>query len=270
MLVLLFAGTAFLIIQNIKNQINIPSEQQSQITSSTTISKIESSQISDISSIDLKNDSDSEKLFTDTEEKIEQPENFISLLEKSEYSLDSIAAEQLVFVQSDGNRATLYCFEKDDKGIWEECFSDLPGFVGSNGVSKESCEGDYKTPYGLYHLDFAFGTKENPGTLMEYRDITYDSYWVDDPNSQYYNTWVEGTQNKDWNSAEHLSDYDYAYSYCVAIGYNKDPIVPGKGSAIFLHCGENPTAGCVAVSTENMINILNWLNKDKNPYIVIF
>ena len=43
---------------------------------------------------------------------------------------------------------------------------------------------------------------------------------------------------------------DGLYDALVVIGYNLDPVVPGAGSAIFLHIAAPdfaPTAGCVAV-----------------------
>ena len=49
-----------------------------------------------------------------------------------------------------------------------------------------------------------------------------------------------------------------SYDYLLDIGYNKEG-VPYVGSAIFLHCRPNPnvaTAGCISVSKDNMIKIL--------------
>ena len=43
------------------------------------------------------------------------------------------------------------------------------------------------------------------------------------------------------------------------MGYNDDPVVDGKGSAIFLHLSRSdysPTAGCVAVQLEDMMKLL--------------
>jgi L,D-peptidoglycan transpeptidase YkuD (ErfK/YbiS/YcfS/YnhG family) len=60
----------------------------------------------------------------------------------------------------------------------------------------------------------------------------------------------------------------------AVIGYNDDPVVPGKGSAIFLHyarsVGESrsdnkkssdfsPTAGCVALKREDLVAALEQL-----------
>jgi L,D-peptidoglycan transpeptidase YkuD (ErfK/YbiS/YcfS/YnhG family) len=48
----------------------------------------------------------------------------------------------------------------------------------------------------------------------------------------------------------------------VVVGYNMEPVVPGAGSAIFLHIatpGFAPTAGCVAVEREILLGLLPLL-----------
>ena len=52
---------------------------------------------------------------------------------------------------------------------------------------------------------------------------------------------------------------DHRYDVVVVIGYNDHPVVPGVGSAIFMHLTEDdggPTAGCIAVSLPDMLEIL--------------
>ncbi len=138
-----------------------------------------------------------------------------------------------------------------------------------NGVSAKSCEGDSCTPKGTYALGFAFGTQLIDDLSIEYRQINSDCYWVDAPESDYYNQWVE-SKTTTWNSAEHLSDYPQAYKYAVVIEYNTEPVIPYKGSAIFLHCMTgNYTAGCVAVPEEDMLYILKCLDSSKKPIITI-
>ena len=47
-----------------------------------------------------------------------------------------------------------------------------------------------------------------------------------------------------------------------AIGYNTDPPVPGRGSAIFLHVAEPdfaPTAGCIAIARDVLAGLLPLL-----------
>lgn len=158
-------------------------------------------------------------------------------------------------------------YEKNGS-VWD-CVLESSGIVGKNGVSDKSHEGDYCTPQGIYSLGFAFGTEPLNGLDVEYRRINSNCYWVDDINSPLYNQWIESS-NITWNSAEHLINYPQAYKYSVVINYNMSPVVPGKGSAIFLHCMTGSyTAGCVAVPESDMLFILKKLKSTQNPIIII-
>ena len=49
------------------------------------------------------------------------------------------------------------------------------------------------------------------------------------------------------------------YDLVVVIGHNDDPVVPGAGSAVFLHVARDdwgPTAGCIAFKREDLLTIL--------------
>ena len=55
---------------------------------------------------------------------------------------------------------------------------------------------------------------------------------------------------------------DAVYDLLVVIGYNTDPVVPGAGSAIFLHIARpdfSPTAGCIAVERDVLIRLMPLL-----------
>ena len=202
---------------------------------------------------------------------IRQPEEFLRLLEAAGYTLDDTQSiSQLILAESFGADALVHYYEKDELGQWSMVFEPSDGFVGVNGVGAAR-EGSMYTPYGLYSLDFAFGNAADPGALLEYRNVTSTIFWVDDPDSVYYNQWVDSDEVEavDWNSAEHLSSVS-VYDYAVVIGYNKD-CVPGAGSAFFLHSSSgSPTAGCVSVPSEQMVEILRWLDPDCNPHIIMF
>ena len=52
---------------------------------------------------------------------------------------------------------------------------------------------------------------------------------------------------------------DELYDIVVILAHNDDPPVPGKGSAIFLHCakpGYPPTEGCVALARADVEALL--------------
>lgn len=189
------------------------------------------------------------------------------ILTHSNFNYNDIAdSSQLVVVDSDGYTCDVYLYEKKDD-IWSQILN-TSGYVGKNGITDNKVEGDYCTPSGLYTLGFGFGT-ELVDTKIEYRLINSDCYWVDDVNSKYYNQWIESDRIT-WTSAEHMIDYPESYHYGIVINYNISPIVPGKGSAIFLHCSNGGyTAGCVAIPESEMIALIHWIDPTSAPIILI-
>lgn len=176
----------------------------------------------------------------------------------------SIASKttSVLMVKASGSSATI-SFHRKNNGLWSQVLS-CTGSVGSRGITSNKVEGDKKTPAGTYSFGQAFGISGNPGTSRSWLKVNNNHYWVDDSNSAYYNKLVDVTQvTKDWTSAEHLISYSTPYKYAIAINYNTSG-VPNKGSAIFLHCmpSSGTTAGCVAVSQANMVNILKLIQSD--------
>ena len=50
-----------------------------------------------------------------------------------------------------------------------------------------------------------------------------------------------------------------AYDLIVVVGHNDDPVVPGAGSAVFLHVARSdyaPTQGCVALALADLLTLL--------------
>ena len=121
------------------------------------------------------------------------------------------------------------------ESFWKEEFC-TEGYCGHDGMSGEKREGDRRTPLGTYSFTQAFGSLENPGSRLPYKQLDEGDYWVDDGNSRYYNQMVNISQvEKDWNSAEHLIGVMPQYRYSLVLNYNTEERTPGKGSAIFLH-----------------------------------
>ena len=154
-------------------------------------------------------------------------------------------------------------WEKDEDGSWNRKISVYCGY-GSNGLSDDRTEGDRTTPIGAFPILHGFGTAENPGSSLQYKKITGNSYWSGERST--YNQWVESPRRI---SGEHLIDY-YQYKYAMAIGFNRDPVVYKKGSAIFLHCKSYDhwsTAGCVSVEEPVMKQLLQMSHN--GVYILI-
>ncbi|OGP91679.1 MAG: hypothetical protein A2031_00955 [Deltaproteobacteria bacterium RBG_19FT_COMBO_43_11] len=152
-------------------------------------------------------------------------------------------------------------------------FEPVNAVIGKNGfaVPGEKREGDGKTPSGIFALKQTFGYNESIVTKMPYRQALDEDIWIDDANASDYNRWVK----KDKTSAasfEKMKREDDLYKYGIIIEYNTAPVIKGNGSAIFFHVwgGENvSTAGCVAVSEENIIKILAWLDPKAQPLIMM-
>lgn len=180
------------------------------------------------------------------------------------------ANHQLILVTTNGSStssATIRTFEKDSKGKWNPILN-ISGYIGKKGFATPSAmsEGGKRAPIGKYTIGTAFGRYDNPGTKLPYRKITSDDVWVDDPNSELYNTWQSKSKTQDqWNSAENMNIA--AYNYGFVINYNTAR-TPNKGSAIFFHVSSSYTLGCTGTSQANVISILKWLDLEKNPVII--
>lgn len=174
------------------------------------------------------------------------------------------AVERKVVVEARQTRAMVTAWEKRcDDCEWEAAFRTEDGFVGRNGITAAKKEGDGATPAGTFEMRRAFGVGMPDKTALPYTQLAQSDIWVDDVNSRSYNQFVAGGLNlsdKDWNSYEELAQETEAYYYAVVIEYNTDPVAPGAGSAIFLHCSKGrPTAGCVSVPREFMERLLEFI-----------
>ena len=200
---------------------------------------------------------------TETETETEsETETEAELLEPKERYLAQVSdTEQMILVIGDGSvyGAELYYYEKNADG-WTQIL-ETPAQIGENGFSSHTIEGDGTTPTGCFELGLAFGNCSDPGTALEWVDVNPYHYWVDDPDSDYYNLLIDSREVPDgWDSGEHLEEYVNSYAYAVNIEVNPE-CTKDSTSAIFLHCyGKNPyTLGCVAVEESRMIELLKML-----------
>jgi L,D-peptidoglycan transpeptidase YkuD (ErfK/YbiS/YcfS/YnhG family) len=182
-------------------------------------------------------------------------------------------SEQLVWVMPprEGILTQLKTFEKRE-GRWVLQPQIYPAVVGQRGLARVGAkvEGDLKTPQGLFSINRAFGKAKNVATRLHYEQLSADDKWVDDPTSSDYNRLVRGPTSA--RSFETLLRKDDLYDLFVVLEYNSQPIVKGKGSAIFMHLWQSPetgTAGCVALKRKDLVNLISWLDPHKNPKILI-
>lgn len=168
-----------------------------------------------------------------------------------EGSLTAKITDQIILVVD--HQLTLW--NKSNNGTWQKSMAVYCGY-GRNGLKPWNVrkEGDGTTPIGSFPILHAFGFGDNPGTAMDWKTITEHSYWSGEDSS--YNTWVESMTPI---SGEHLIEYNICYKYAMAIGFNRNPIELGRGSAIFLHV-KNPatwaSSGCVSVEEPVMLQLL--------------
>lgn len=181
--------------------------------------------------------------------------------------------EQVVYVYNvQGSKGLLELWERNEHGQWIQKGSNTSVIVGYNGAiaAEYKREGDGHTPKGTYTLGMAFGYEPLAGVQMPYKVLTEQDFWVDEPQSPAYNTLVSGRPQS--GSYEVMRKADGQYSLGVVVEYNMRPVVPYKGSAIFLHVWRSPNAvteGCIAMDTEQLRRLLLWLVPTKKPIIII-
>jgi L,D-peptidoglycan transpeptidase YkuD (ErfK/YbiS/YcfS/YnhG family) len=130
-----------------------------------------------------------------------------------------------------------------------------PCAIGPGGIARKLGEGDGVTPLGVFDLREVFYRADRiakPGTVLPVRVIAKDDGWCDAPGDKNYNRLVKLPYPA---SAEHLWREDHIYDLIAVIGFNDDPVIPGKGSAIFLHLAKTdfpPTVGCVALAEKDL------------------
>ncbi|MEC3957420.1 L,D-transpeptidase family protein [Nocardia sp. CDC153] len=183
-------------------------------------------------------------------------------------------AEQLITVTADSptaTTATLTAWNRTDSH-WSRAIGPLRADIGAEGVGPAS-ESATRSPAGIWSLTEAFGIAANNGTRLPYRRVTESDWWVSDAKSQYYNTFhtcAPGTCPFDESAGEDLGLAGPAYDHAVVIDYNRSPVVPGAGSAYFLHVGDgHPTAGCVALPSSDLDAVMRWLDPTRGPVIDI-
>ena len=203
-------------------------------------------------------------------------------------------AEQVIIVTSTDYRSTralLSTYERTPDGRWVAVMTDVPAFVGARGIVPGASrrQGTNTTPAGTYAITSGFGRKSNPGTSLPYVKVDRDDAWT-------YNPKVPGTYNVfqtapvKWASygryVERLWKMGRQYNYVAVLDYNlpdgtittdargirrtDEPANTQAGGGIFLHVSKGePTAGCISISEGSMRRVMNWLDPERKPVIVI-
>ncbi|MDG6095735.1 L,D-transpeptidase family protein [Acetobacter sp. AN02] len=135
----------------------------------------------------------------------------------------------------------------------------LAAVIGASGIVRHKQEGDHATPSGLLPLRRVFWRADRiarPATTLPAEPLAPDDGWCDDPASPAYNTHIrlpsQARHEKLWRD-------DRLYDLIIVLGYNDDPVISGRGSAIFMHLrspDSRPTEGCIALSEADLRLVL--------------
>ena len=188
------------------------------------------------------------------------------------------AARQLVTVEAPSTAttfATVRLWSRANvSGCWRLVAGPWPARIGRAGLSAHHHEGDGTTPTGTFGFGpVVYGLGNDPGIRFRFHALRCGDWWDGDPRSPTYNRFRHiacGTTPPFGGGSEALWKQTTAYRYFAVIEYNSSPVVPGLGSAIFLHAATGgPTNGCVSLPLGRLAQTLRWLNPHLHPQIEI-
>ena len=131
--------------------------------------------------------------------------------------------------------------------------------IGRGGVRDHKQEGDGATPPGVLALRrvlYRADRGRSPACAVPVEPLAPDDGWCDDPAHPDYNRMVRRPHPA---RGEALWRDDAVYDLIGVLGWNDAPVVPGRGSAIFLHVARPdfaPTEGCVALAEADLRALL--------------
>ena len=135
----------------------------------------------------------------------------------------------------------------------------FPAVCGRGGVTHNKREGDGATPAGrlrLLRVLYRADRLAPPRCAVPVAPIGPADGWCDDAGDAAYNRPVRlpyaGRHEPLWRN-------DAIYDIAGVLDWNIDPVVCGRGSAIFLHVAQNDyrsTEGCVALALPDLLACL--------------
>ena len=187
-----------------------------------------------------------------------------------------LVSRQLITVvapSTRATRATARIWRRVD-GCWTSAGGPYAARVGRNGVRADKREGDGATPAGTFPVGRTmYGNSPSPGVRFHYVRLKCGDWWVEDARSPAYNTFQRvgcGRAPPFRVTTPDLSTSPRAYAHLAVIDYNMNPVIPGRGSGIFLHVQiGKPTSGCVSLPRPALIHVLRWLRPSSQPYVAI-
>jgi L,D-peptidoglycan transpeptidase YkuD (ErfK/YbiS/YcfS/YnhG family) len=185
-------------------------------------------------------------------------------------------ARQLITVEAKVARTTYASLRawRRAGGCWVAAAGPYTARLGRNGLSSKRREGDGTTPTGTYRIGRTmYGNEPNPGVRFPYRRLRCGDWWDEDPGSPTYNSFQHvpcGTRPPFAGASEGMWQQPRPYPFLAVIEYNLRPVVPGRGSGIFLHAQTGgPTIGCISLRKDELRAVLRWLRPAAAPVIAI-
>ena len=139
----------------------------------------------------------------------------------------------------------------------------FPCRVGRSGLAANKREGDGATPVGRFRAEYALFRPDRISpfrTCLRLLPTRLGDGWSDDPVDPAYNQPIRLPADRCGCESMRLSRG--LYDLVVVLDFNRSPVRPGRGSAIFLHVADllgRPTAGCVALRRRDLLYVLrNW------------
>lgn len=208
-------------------------------------------------------------------------------LEDKENIIDSIPNQLIIVLTNDSNDINGYLYRYEgNKNNWSLQGNMIDVTIGKKGMAKgrgieignsanlvDKIEGDGKTPSGIFTIGDAFGfqpIEKIKGIKLNYLPIDSFSRCIEDAESMYYNKIVQINKvNKDWDIADKMRNVEL-YEWGFFVNHNT-PSLYNSGSCVFFHIWRGPnryTLGCTAMSKENILKLLYWIDPIKNPLII--
>ncbi len=137
--------------------------------------------------------------------------------------------------------------------------------IGKNGLTKNKNEGDKKTPKGIFEIGDLYYRKDRnyrPQTKLKCIPIRKGMGWCDDVrDKKNYNKLINFKKKI---KQEKLYRKDHIYDFLIPISYNMKKIIPGKGSAIFIHLSKNyeSTLGCIGLNKNDFLILIKLIKKN--------
>ena len=195
----------------------------------------------------------------------------VSAIQKTE-ALNQSGQAILIWDDTSATQLAKMALLEKDGSTWVLVEEEISVNIGKAGFAPpgEKREGDKRTPTGVYALGPAFGYQNDLDSKIEFIELLDNHYWISDSEMENYNTIVDYVPES--KEVEKMRRNDHLYEYGIVIEYNMEPAIPQMGSAIFFHVErrpEAPTLGCVSMGKTEMIDLIEWVDPDAKPMVIL-